>query len=74
MSDLSTDFLIASGESALVEAGATSLEVTNLLSQVPRARLAQEIWMWQNPNEWAKFALVTHRLHDQVAEPADQQE
>ena len=74
MTDLSTDFLVASGEAALLEAGATSLEVTNLLASASKARLAQEIWMWQNPAEWARFALVIHRLHSRAVEPADPME
>jgi hypothetical protein len=69
--DLSRAFLVASGESALLEAGATSTELSQILRRIPQDAIARDILMWQNPAEWAKFVLVQHRLHEGLTSGAD---
>lgn len=69
--DLSQAFLVASGESALLEAGATSTELSQIRQRIPQDVLAREVLMWQNPAEWARFTLVQHRLHEGLTSGAD---
>lgn len=72
--DLTTAFLVASGESALLEAGATSTELSAIRQRIPDDVIAREVMMWQNPQQWAKYTLVMERLHGTGtgADPAEQ--
>jgi hypothetical protein len=63
MTDLVVALMIASGESALLQSGATSEELSSIMDQAPRETLAWEIQQWGNPEEWAKYSLVMHRMH-----------
>ena len=63
MTDLVVDLMLASGELALSQSGATSNESSSIMNQTDRATLAWEIQQWGNPDEWAKYSLVMHRMH-----------
>jgi len=74
MTELVVDLMLASGELALSQSGATSSESSSIMSQGDRATLAWEIQQWGNPDEWAKYSLVMHRMHNILtcgAEPAE---
>jgi hypothetical protein len=69
MTNLTEAFLRASAEAALLEAGATSEERSEILASesVPR-----EVLMWQNPQQWAKYSLTMSRMRRvTIAERAD---
>lgn len=61
--EILAELMIASGKLALSQAGATSNESTLIVDSMPQDQLAMDIQMWHNPEEWAKYALMMHRLH-----------
>jgi len=63
MTDLVVDLMLASGELALSQSGATSSESSSILNQADKKTLAWEIQQWGNAEEWAKYSLVMHRMH-----------
>lgn len=75
--EILTALMIASGKLALSQVGATSNESTLIVNSMPQANLAMDIQMWHNPEEWAKYTLMMHRLHGTTtygAEDAEPQE